>query len=100
MQGIGRDIYEKVSVAVLFYTGAIGVEGSLVYGQCYEDFMDSKWGSFIGEMAGINVWDRVLSEQEISELSVSCFAGKGNIVSMVDLKVMGGAQMQKIPVFC
>ena len=52
--------------------------------------MDSKWGSFIGEMADINVWDRVLSEKEISELSESCSAGKGNIVSMVDLKVMGG----------
>ena len=51
-------------------------------------------------MAGINVWDRVLSEQEIFELSKSCSVGKGNIVSMVDLKVMGGAQMQKIPVFC
>lgn len=78
--------------------GAIGVEGNLVYGQCY--FMDSRWSSFIGEMAGINVWDRVLSEQEIFELSKSCSVGKGNIVSMVDLKVMGGAQMQKIPVFC
>lgn len=89
-----------MSVAVVVYTGAIGVEGNLVYGQCYEDFVDSKWGGFIGEMAGINVWDRVLSEQEISELSKSCSAGTGNIVSMVDLKVMGGVQMQKIPVFC
>lgn len=89
-----------MSVAVLVYTGAIGVEGNLVYGQCYEDFMDSMWDSFIGEMAGINVWDRVLSAQEIFELSKSCSAGKGNIVSMVDLKVMGGEQMQKIPVFC
>ena len=87
-----------MSIAVLVYTGAIGVEGNLVYRQCY--FLDSRWGSFIGEMAGINVWDRVLSEQEIFELSKSCSVGKGNIVSMVDLKVMGGAQMQKIPVFC
>ena len=87
-----------MSIAVLVYTGAIGVEGNLVYGQCY--FLDSRWGSFIGEMAGINVWDRVLSEQEIFELSKSCSVGKGNIVSMVDLKVMGGAQMQKIPAFC
>ena len=87
-----------MSIAVLVYTGAIGVESNLVYGQCY--FLDSRWGSFIGEMAGINVWDRVLSEQEIFELSKSCSVGKGNIVSMVDLKVMGGAQMQKIPVFC
>lgn len=87
-----------MSIAVLVYTGSIGVEGNLVYGQCY--FRDSRWSSFIGEMAGINVWDRVLSEQEIFELSKSCSVGKGNIVSMVDLKVMGGAQMQKIPVFC
>lgn len=46
--------------------------------------------TFVGEMVGINVWDRVLSEAEISEMSKSCTSGKGNIVSMVDLMVMGG----------
>ena len=49
-------------------------------------------------MAGINVWDRVLSEAEISEMSKSCTSGKGNIVSMVELKIMGG--VKKIPVSC
>ena len=57
----------------------------------------SGW-AFVGEMAGINVWDRALSDQEILEISKSCTAGKGNVISMDNLKVMGG--VQKIPVSC
>ena len=49
-------------------------------------------------MAGINFWDRKLSDAEISEISKSCKSGKGNIFSMVDLKVMGG--VKKIPASC
>ena len=85
-----------------FYIGAINVEeGRMVYGKYYKDSSGSNFFSestFVGEMAGINVWDRVLSEAEISEMSKSCTSGKGNIVSMVDLKVMGG--VKKIPASC
>ena len=49
-------------------------------------------------MAGINFWDRKLSDAEISEMSKSCKSGKGNIFSMVDSKVMGG--VKKIPASC
>ena len=85
-----------------FYIGAITVEeGRMVYGKYYKDSSGSSFFSqstFVGEMAGINVWDRVLSEAEISEMSKSCTSGKGNIVSMVGLKIMGG--VKKIPVSC
>ena len=76
----------------------------MVYGQFYKDSYYSSENtfdpesSFVGEMAGINVWDRVLSEAEISEMSKSCTSGKGNIVSMADLKVIGG--VKKIPASC
>ena len=49
-------------------------------------------------MAGINVWNRSLSEQEISEMSKSCSVGKGNVISMDKLKVMGG--VKEISVSC
>ena len=73
----------------------------MVYGKYYKDSSGSSFFSestFVGEMAGINVWDRVLSEAEISEISKSCTSGKGNIVSMVELKIMG--RVKKIPVSC
>ena len=72
----------------------------MVYGKLYEEagkeFMKSH--SFVGEMAGINVWNRSLSEQEISEMSKSCSVGKGNVISMDKLKVMGG--VKEIAVSC
>ena len=49
-------------------------------------------------MAGINFWDRSLSDQEISELFKSCASGKGNIISMADLHGMG--EVEKISVSC
>ena len=52
----------------------------------------------MGEMAGINVWDRALSSQEISEISLSCASKKGNIVTMADLNVIGG--LRKILFSC
>ena len=67
----------------------------MVYGKYYKDSSGSSFFSqstFVGEMAGINVWDRVLSEAELSEMSKSCTSGKGNIVSMVELKIMGGVK--------
>ena len=49
-------------------------------------------------MAGINFWDRSLSDQDISELFKSCASGKGNIISMADLHGMG--EVEKISVSC
>ena len=71
-----------------------------MYGKLYEEvgkgFMSGF--TFAGEMAGINVWDRSLSEQEISEMSKSCTEGKGNVINMDKLKVMGG--VKEISVTC
>ena len=52
--------------------------------------------SFKGEMTGINMWDRVLSDADISKLAESCSAGEGNVLSMADLgedKIRGDAKM-------
>lgn len=72
----------------------------MVYGKLYDEEGEEFWKShsFAWEMAGINVWNRSLSEQEISEMSKSCTVGKGNVISMNKLKVMGG--VQEISVSC
>ena len=52
--------------------------------------------SFKGEMTGINVWDHVLIDADISKLAESCSAGQGNIISMADLgedKIRGDVEM-------
>ena len=57
--------------------------------------------AFTGEMTGINLWDHVKSDAEISELAKSCSAGEGNLVGMADLgedHVKGG--VLKIPSDC
>ena len=92
--------YSKYSKYSLCTGGPIAPEGEILYGKMYEKEgkgFQSGW-AFVGEMAGINVWDRALSDQEILEMSKSCTAGKGNVISMDNLKVMGG--VQKIPVSC
>ena len=82
------------------FAGVIVGGEKWVYGQCYftlgENFQPG--GAFIGEMAGINVWDRALSSQEISENLWSCAAKKGNIITMADLNVIGG--LRKILFSC
>ena len=57
--------------------------------------------AFTGEMTGINLWDHVKSDAEISELAKSCTAGEGNVVSMADLgedRVRGG--VLRVPSTC
>lgn len=52
-------------------------------------------------MTGINIWDHVKTNPQISKLAKSCSAGKGNVVSMDDLgedEIEGGVQM--IPSTC
>ncbi|KAL9979840.1 hypothetical protein ACROYT_G017560 [Oculina patagonica] len=62
--------------------------GALVLGQ----EQDSEGGtfdakqSFIGEMTGVNIWDHVIKDQEITRMSKSCLAGVGNVFQWSDFK--------------
>ena len=40
---------------------------------------------FRGMMTNFNVWDRVLSAEEIEMSSKSCLSGEGNVVKWTDL---------------
>jgi len=97
---IKSDTKQLLNINPFLFAGVIVGGEKWVYGQCYFTFGESfqSGGAFIGEMAGTNVWDRALSSQEISEISRSCAAKKGNIITMSDLNVKG--RLRKILFSC
>ncbi|XP_078370702.1 neuronal pentraxin-2-like [Oculina patagonica] len=92
--------YEMYKDGALAETGeapgeTIAAGGLLIFGQDQDSvgggFREKE--AFTGEMTGINLWDHVKSDAEISELAKSCSAGEGNVVGMADLRedrVKGG----------
>ena len=73
-------------------------KGAIVLGQDQDsykgDFESSQ--SLQGNLTSVNMWDRVLTAQEISELAKSCTAGEGNIVKWADLKDKGEGEVKLI----
>ncbi|CAH3168318.1 unnamed protein product, partial [Pocillopora meandrina] len=69
--------------------------GHLVLGQDQDklggDFQE--YQSFIGEMADVNIWNHVISDQEVRRMSKSCLTGTGNLFQWGDFKYhrMGSA---------
>ena len=67
----------------------IKTDGTLTIGQDQDslggDFDISQ--SYIGELTDLNIWNRVLNETEISNLSKSCHGGRGNVKKWSDFKV-------------
>ena len=51
--------------------------------------------SFMGEMAGVNIWNHVIKDQEIMPMSKSCLTGEGNVYQWRDFKahVKGSVQI-------
>ena len=57
--------------------------------------------SFRGMMTNFNVWDHVLSAEEIEMSSKSCMSGEGNVVKWTDLiRVRRGKTKLVIPSPC
>ena len=71
--------------------------GAMVLGQ----EQDSEGGgfqsyqSFIGELSGVNVWDYVISSDEISQMSNVCTAEEGNVITWFDFRsgIRGNVQI-------
>ncbi|XP_078360290.1 uncharacterized protein LOC144644633 isoform X2 [Oculina patagonica] len=62
--------------------------GALVLAQ-EQDSLGGKFGdtqNFIGEMTGVNIWDHVITDQEIMRMSQSCQTGVGNVFKWSDFK--------------
>lgn len=71
--------------------------GSLVLGQDQDSVAGgfSASQSFVGEMTGVNVWNRVMDHHEITSLSKSCRSGEGNVYKWSDFKphIIGGVHL-------
>ena len=67
----------------------INTNGILVIGQEQDSFgggfVTSQ--SYIGELTDLNMWNRVLTANEIVKLSKSCHGGMGNVKKWSDFKV-------------
>ena len=56
--------------------------------------------SFIGEMTGVNIWDHVITDQEITRMSKSCLTGVGNVFQWSDFKAHLEGSVQIIKPSC
>ena len=56
--------------------------------------------SFIGEMTGINIWDHVITDQEIMRISKFCLTWVGNVFQWRDFKANLKGSMQIIKPSC
>ena len=72
-----------------FKTGAkIQGSGIVVIGQ-EQDVYGGKFEatqSFVGKMATVNIWSKVMSSREISRMARSCALGKGDVMQWSDVK--------------
>ncbi|KAL9979429.1 hypothetical protein ACROYT_G017100 [Oculina patagonica] len=71
--------------------------GSLVLGQEQDSVAGgfSASQSFVGEMTGVNIWNRVIDHLGIASMSKSCLAGEGNVYKWSDFKshTIGGVYL-------
>ena len=56
--------------------------------------------SFIGEMTDVNIWDHVITDQEITRMSKSCLTGVGNVYQWRDFKAHLKGSVQIIKPSC
>lgn len=63
--------------------------GILIVGQEQDSFGGSfdPNQNYVGELTGLNIWNRVLSPSEILKMSESCHVGQGNVKKWSDFKV-------------
>ena len=60
--------------------------GIVILGQDQDDYGDGfeQYQSFLGEMYGVNMWNRVLTAKEILHMSANCSYGVGNYLRWSD----------------
>ena len=60
--------------------------GALYLGQEQDSYKGgfSLYQSFQGNLTNVNLWNRVLSQEEIKDQSRSCILGEGNILKWTD----------------
>jgi len=76
--------------------------GALVLGQ-EQDKVGGSFAShqsFVGEMTGVNIWDHVIEEEGIKNMSKSCLEGKGNVFQWRDFRTHLKGSVEKIQSSC
>jgi hypothetical protein len=70
------------------HIGHVITKGALILGQEQDSYMGGFAVSqtYQGNLTSVNIWDRVLAANEISDLSTKCHTGEGNAVKWSDLK--------------
>ncbi|KAK3731550.1 hypothetical protein QZH41_011152, partial [Actinostola sp. cb2023] len=78
--------------------GHVITKGALILGQDQNSYKGgfNSHQSLQGNLTSVNVWDKVLTAQEVSILAKSCTAGEGNIVKWSDLKDKGEGAVKLI----
>ena len=71
--------------------------GAVVLGQ-EQDSVGGRFSSkasFVGELSGVNVWDQVISSDNISRMSKACTAEEGNVITWFDFRsgIRGNVQI-------
>ena len=86
-------------INAVFQIGRIVTKAAIVLGQDQDSYMGSfrAYQSLLGNLTSVNMWDKVLTAQEISALTSSCStAVEGNFVKWSDLKNKGEGNVELI----
>ncbi|XP_078366166.1 uncharacterized protein LOC144650378 isoform X2 [Oculina patagonica] len=77
--------------------------GALVLGQ-EQDAVEGGFEqheSFVGQMTGVNIWNKVLTDKDIKYLYQSCRRGEGNVFKWRDFNhVVGSVEINKVRPSC
>ncbi|KAK3731545.1 hypothetical protein QZH41_011148 [Actinostola sp. cb2023] len=78
--------------------GRVITKGAMVLGQDQDSYKGGfeSFQSLQGNLTSVNLWNKVLTAQEVSVLAKSCTAGEGNIVKWSDLKDKGEGDVKLI----
>ena len=72
--------------------------GAMVLGQVQHSYKGGfqEQQSFKGNITSFNMWDKVLSPAEISDLVKTCHSGEGNVIKWSDLKHRGEGDVKLV----
>ncbi|XP_031566952.1 neuronal pentraxin-1-like [Actinia tenebrosa] len=80
-----------------FKTGHVIPEGAVVLGQEQDSFKGgfSSSQALQGNLTSVNMWDKVLTAEEVSSLANKCYTAEGNVIKWTDFheKITGNLKL-------
>lgn len=76
--------------------GHVITKGALILGQDQDSYKGGfvDFQAFQGHLTNVNIWNKALTPQEVSDLAKSCHKGMGNIVTWSDLAIRGEGKVK------